>query len=217
MDRHVEQRARSTAAKLARKDSIIAAAETLLRRSDYHAVTMQSVATEVGLAKGTLYLYFSSREILILEVYGRLFDQWIDRFASHVSGETEVEEFCRDFYHYYADDRLFLQLTGSAISLMESQLDRDTFVQGKRAMASRVKKLAGTAYQRLGMNPILAQRFVWGLLTIAAGAIQMTMRPPVASNNLPKDVIAFVGSASFETVFLNASVPLCAGLMQDDT
>ena len=176
-------RARSTAAKLVRKNAIIAAAETLLRQSGYDAMTMQAVAEEVGLAKGTLYLYFPSREILIFDVYGRLFDHWIDRFASHV---------------------------------IELPLDRETYIKGKRAMASRVKKLAGTAYQRLGMNPISAQKFIWGLLTVASGAIQLTMRSSTADKNLPKDVIAFIGSASFETVFLNAAVPLCAGMMQDD-
>lgn len=213
----VRQRARSVASKMERKDSIMAAAELLLRQSGCGTTTMQAVATEVGVAKGTLYLYFPTREILILGVYGRLFDQWIDRFASHPSGEPGVEEFCRDFYYYYADDRLFMELTGFGISLMESQLDQEAYVKGKRAMASRVKKLAGIAYQRLGMNPTVAQKFIWGLLTVASGALQMTMRPPVASKNLPKDVFAFIGSASFETVFLNAAVPLCSGIMLDET
>lgn len=216
MDMQIKKRARSMAAKLERKDAILTAAEILLRQSSYDAITMQAVATEVGLAKGTLYLYFSSQEILVLEVYGRLFDQWIDRFASHVSEVTGVEEFCRDFYYYYADDRLFLKLTGFSTSLMESRLDRENYIKVKRAMAGRVKKLAGTAYRRLGMSPNLAQKFIWGLLTVASGANQMTMRPPLASKDLPEDVIAFIGSTNFETVFLNAAVPLCAGMMQDD-
>ena len=212
-----KKRARSEAAKSGRKDAIIAAAETLLRQSGCDAITMQAVAMEAGLAKGTLYLYFPSNEILFLDVYGRLFDRWIDRFASHVSEVTGVNEFCQDFCRYYSDDHLFLQLTGTALSSMESQVDRETFINGKRAMAGRVKKLAGIAYLRLGMNPILAQKFIWGLLTIASGAIQMAIRPSAASNHLPKDVNAYIGSASFEAVFLNAAVPLCAGLMRDNT
>ena len=211
------KRARSTAAKSERKDAIIAAAETLLRQSGYDAITMQAVAMEAGLAKGTLYLYFASREILILDVYGRLFDRWIERFASHGSEVAEFQEFCRDFYHYYSYDRLFLQLTGAAIPLMELQVDRETFIKGKRAMASRVKKLAGIAYQRLGMNPILAQKFIWGLLTVASGATQMSTRPLHANGDFPEDVRVFIDSTSFRTVFLNAALPVCAGIMQIDT
>ena len=77
-----KKRARSKAAKSERKDEIIAAAETLLRQLGYDTMTMQAVAMEAGLGKGTLYLYFSSREGLVLNVYGRLFDKWIDQFAS---------------------------------------------------------------------------------------------------------------------------------------
>ena len=212
-----KKRARSKAAKSDRKDAIIAAAEALLRQLGYNAMTMQTVAMKAGLGKGTLYLYFSSREGLILDVYGRLFDTWIDQFASHVSEATGVEEFCRIFCYHYKGDPLFLKLIGFANSYTEPQLDRESYIRGKRAMASRVKKLAGIACQRLDMTPVLAQKFVWGLLTIASGATQMSMPPPKLSGDFPEDVAFFIGSTDFETVFLNAALPLCAGIMQIDT
>ena len=211
-----KKRARSKAAKSERKDAIIAAADTLLRQSGYDVMTMQAVAVEAGLGKGTLYLYFSSREELVLDVYGRLFDKWIDQFTLHVDGVTGVEEFCQNFCYYYKGDTLFLKMTGFVISLMEPQLDRVSYIKGKRAMARRVKKLAGIACQRLRMTPVLAQKFIWGLLTIASGATQMSMRHSHSSGNFPEDVTVFIGSTSFETVFLNAAVPLCAGIMQAD-
>ena len=56
-----KKRARSKAAKSERKDAIIAAAETLLRQSGYDAMTMQAVAMEAGLGKGTLiFIFFQS-------------------------------------------------------------------------------------------------------------------------------------------------------------
>ena len=211
----LKKRARSRAAKSKRKDAIIAAAESLLRRSSYDAMTMQAVAMEVGLGKGTLYLYFPSREALVLDVYGRLFDEWIDQFTSQVSNVTDVAEFCRDFCFYYTNDPLFLKLTGFVLSLMEPQLDRESYIRGKRAMASRVKKLAGIVCQRLGMTPILAQKFVWGLLTVAFGATQLSMRSSRSVGNFPKDVEFFIGTTGFETVFLNAAMPFCAATMRE--
>ena len=213
---HFKKRARSKAAKSERKDAIIAAAETLLRQSGYDAMTMQAVAMEAGLAKGTLYLYFSTREALVLDVYGWLFDKWIDEFASHVSNVSGVEEFCQNFCYFYTSDALFLKLTGFAISLIEPQLDRESYIKVKRAMASRIKKLAGIACHRLEMTPMMAQKFVWGLLTIASGATQMTILPRFTNENLPDDVTAFIRSTDFETVFLNAAVPLYAGMTQAD-
>ena len=212
-----KKRARSKAAKSERKDEIIAAAETLLRQLGYDAMTMQAVAMKAGLGKGTLYLYFSSREGLVLDVYGRLFDKWIDQFASSLPTTTSVEKFCQNFGYFYANDPLFIKLTGFAISLAEPQLDQGSYIGGKRAMASRVKKLSGIACQRLRMTQVMAQRFIWGLLTIASGATQMSMRPSHSSEDFPDDVMSFVASTNFETVFLNAAVPLCVGIMRADT
>ena len=202
------QRARSETAKLEREDSILTATEVLLRQAGYDATTMQAVATAAGLAKGTLYLYFTSRESLILAIYGRLFDRWIDRFASRQPELAGFDGFCRDFAQYYSYDPLFLQLAGFANTLIEPQLDREAYIQSKRNMSRRVKRLAGLVCQQFSIAPAAAQKLIWGFLTIAGGTAQMTASPPIAKAELPNDVIAFIGLANFETVFLNAAAPL---------
>ena len=208
------QRARSETAKLAREDAILTAAEILLRQSGYDAMTMQAVATAAGLAKGTLYLYFTSRESLVLAVHGRLFDRWIDRFAVYQPELTGFDGFCRDFARHYADDDpLFLQLAGFATALLEPQLDREAYLKSKRGMARRVKRLAGLVCQQFAIAPTAAQKLIWRFLTIAGGTAQMTVRSTVSEADLPDDVIAFTGRANFETVFINAAAPLGGNLM----
>ena len=206
------QRARSETAKLEREDAILTATEILLRQSGYEAMTMQAVATAAGLAKGTLYLYFTSREALVLAVHGRLFDRWIDRFAVHQPELTGFDGFCRDFARHYADDPLFLQLAGFATALLEPQLDREAYIKNKRGMARRVKRLAGLVCQQFSIAPTAAQKLIWGFLTIAGGTAQMTVRPAVNTADLPDDVIAFTSLANFETVFVNAAALLGVNL-----
>ena len=207
------QRARSRKAKLEREDSILTATDVLLRQTGYDSMTMQAVATVAGLAKGTLYLYFTSRESLVLAVHGRLFDRWIDRFAVHQPELADFDRFCRDFARHYADDPLFLQLAGFANALFEPQLDREAYIKSKRGMARRVKRLAGLVCQQFYIEPAAAQKLIWGFLTIAGGAAQMTARQPVTTADLPDDVIAFTDLANFETVFLNAATPLGANII----
>ena len=202
------QRARSEKAKVAREDSILTATEIMLRQSGYDTMTMQAVAAAAGLAKGTLYLYFTSRESLVVAVYSRLFDRWIDRFAVHQPELASFEGFCRDFARHYADDPLFLQLAGFANALLEPQLDREAYVKSKRGMARRVKRLAGLVCQKFSIAPAVAQKLIWGFLTIAGGTAQMTVRPPFTKADLPIDVIAFNDLANFESVFVNAAAPL---------
>ena len=209
----MRQRARSASAKMKREDAILAGAETLLRRSGYDAVTMQAVATEVGLAKGTLYLYFISREALILAVHSHLFDRWVDRLVDHHRKITCFDGFCRDFVRYYAEDPLFLKLAGFANALLEPEVDQKAYVKSKRGLARRVKRLAGLVCQQFLIKPVEAQKLIWGFLTIASGAAQITVRPTVTKIDLPNDVIDFNGLVNFETVFLNAAAPLGADLI----
>ena len=54
--------------KTGRKEEIIESAARLFSKKSYHDVTMDDIAENVGVAKGTIYLYFDSKEKLYLEI-----------------------------------------------------------------------------------------------------------------------------------------------------
>ena len=203
----IKQRARSAIQKQQRHAMIIDAAEALLRQSGFDAMTMQAVGRAAGLAKGTSYLYFASREALVLAVCDRLFDRWIDDFAATMPEWDNHEQLCRDFAACYARDPLFIQLVGFSTALLEPQLGVADFIAAKRAMARRIKRLSGIVCARLTIDAGAGQRLVWRLLTVAGGAAQMTVQPPHDAGDLPTDVQTFVGLADFQTVFMNAMMP----------
>jgi len=51
-----------------RKEDIIKITAQLFSEKSYHDVTMDDIAEKVGVAKGTIYLYFQSKEKLYLEI-----------------------------------------------------------------------------------------------------------------------------------------------------
>ena len=53
---------------------ILDAAMTCFLDQGYHATKMQDVARQAGMAKGTLYLYFQSKEEMLLALLQRYFD-----------------------------------------------------------------------------------------------------------------------------------------------
>src|SRR5215211_5170253 len=57
---------RATAAREDIRDLILDAADRLLARYGYRKMTMDDLAREVGIGKGTLYLYFKSKEEIAL-------------------------------------------------------------------------------------------------------------------------------------------------------
>jgi AcrR family transcriptional regulator len=71
-------RARSPEQRDARRSHFLATALRLLADRPYDEVSMRAVAQATGLAKGTAYLYFESKEDLFLSATEELLDDWFD-------------------------------------------------------------------------------------------------------------------------------------------
>ncbi|MCB1008590.1 MAG: TetR family transcriptional regulator [Acidobacteria bacterium] len=71
-----ERRARDEREKSARRRQLLDAAADRLDRLGYGAATMSEIAVAAGLAKGTTYLYFRSKEALFLELLLEALEEW---------------------------------------------------------------------------------------------------------------------------------------------
>lgn len=69
-------RARNAEEKQRRRSQILAAAERLWQTSSYSDLSMNQVAREANLAKGTLYLYFATKEELFLALLNEHLHDW---------------------------------------------------------------------------------------------------------------------------------------------
>ena len=90
-------RARDEQAKRTRRRQLLAAAAGRLDAAGYAATTMAEVAAAAGLAKGTTYLYFRSKEELFLELLLEELGAWVEVAAAEVgeprkAKKTEKEE-----------------------------------------------------------------------------------------------------------------------------
>ncbi|HVQ38524.1 MAG TPA: TetR/AcrR family transcriptional regulator [Pyrinomonadaceae bacterium] len=57
------------------KDAILDATDTLLARFGYRKMTVEDIAREVGVGKGTVYLHFTSKEEIVLSHIDRIVDR----------------------------------------------------------------------------------------------------------------------------------------------
>lgn len=60
-------------------DLILDGVDTLLGRYGYRKMTMEDLAAEVGIGKGTIYLHFASKEEVVLSHIDRIVDRLLDR------------------------------------------------------------------------------------------------------------------------------------------
>lgn len=77
-------RARSASEKARRRSEILHAAERLWEHSNYADLSMSHVAKEAKLAKGTLYLYFDTKEELFLALLSEKVHDWLTELADRL-------------------------------------------------------------------------------------------------------------------------------------
>jgi AcrR family transcriptional regulator len=75
-------RARKAEDKRARRESILDEALRMWEEVSYPDFTMNALAHRLGLAKGTLYLYFRTKEELFLTLYEGLLQAWFDELEA---------------------------------------------------------------------------------------------------------------------------------------
>ncbi len=68
------------------RETVIHAAERVILRKGYSALTMDDVAREAQLSKATIYKYISGKGALLAEILGHSFDAVRDRVAAIVGG-----------------------------------------------------------------------------------------------------------------------------------
>ena len=134
--------------KEARRDEILAAALSLFLRDTRRLPTVASIAEEVGLAKGTVYLYFETKEQIFTALLSR---EWHELLLQVEESFTEssgcppdrlTEKFIQRFAHFLDDHPYFLQLDSLGYVLLVSNLPADEFW--------RFKQVFSTALDRAG-------------------------------------------------------------------
>lgn len=84
----IQQRAYSQDQKLQRRDDILNAAATLFEQRRYEQITMDDIAKIAGVSKGTLYVYFRTKESIFLEQAR----QKIDLFFGHLLEDLQSHQ-----------------------------------------------------------------------------------------------------------------------------
>lgn len=78
----IKRRAISADQKQERHQAIVEHAWAHFQQQPYDAVNMLDIATSLGLAKGTLYSYFSTKEALFLAVLEQQLAEWFDELEA---------------------------------------------------------------------------------------------------------------------------------------
>ena len=150
------QRARQAEQKQQRRLAILDAAWAMYQTAPYESLTIAGVAERVGLAKGTMYLYFATKEELFLALTERELFAWLAEVDAQLSEERPawdipavVEIACATLDAHPALTRLLAILS----TVLEQNIDLETAIRFKRALLERMLRTGALLERRL---PFLA-------------------------------------------------------------
>lgn len=102
---------------------------------------MSQVANEAGIAKGTVYLYFNTKEELFLALLTQLFEDWFDEVdaALAAAGTTcSIERFVAVVGESLASRSHFTRLIAIVHTILERNIDYETARAFKETLRRRV-------------------------------------------------------------------------------
>ena len=145
----IRQRAVLAEDKRERQQAILDAAERLLARSPERVANMAEVADEAGLAKGTVYLYFPSKEELLLALHERNIDDFFGALLGLLDRPQPIafEEMLRLVQSHLVDEPTFLPLATRCFGIMATEVPPDVALAFKERMSERLGA-AGAGLER---------------------------------------------------------------------
>ena len=201
----VKRRAISQAQKEKRRQAILDAAGQLFEEMPYEKVGIVAVARKAGIAKGTVYLYFKTKEELFLALQARAFEGWFDEIDAHLQeikaarGICTVEEVVVLMGSTLEKRQALIRLIAISNTILERNIDYPTALSFKQMLRARILQAgalleACLPFLRLGQG---AQLLLRGYALIVG--IQHVAEPaPIVRKTLEEP-----GMAVFKVGFLD--------------
>ena len=210
------QRATSVRAKALRRSEILSEACRLLEDEHFEGFTMQALSKRLGLAKGTLYLYFDTRETLYLALLDEKVQAWAQRFRQTIRAQvTSDEGWARAYYESALSDPLFLQLVLRADLSIVPNVPIAALIAHKRLWAEAMNWVAEATRLALAIPEPKALEAVLATGFLLIGCGNQLQADVYAQDNLPADVQEIITLFSPEKHFVSNVCRILAGIRRE--
>ncbi|MDB2584920.1 TetR/AcrR family transcriptional regulator [Alphaproteobacteria bacterium] len=211
----INQRARTAEQKALRRRAVLEAAETYFLEVGYEAFSMSNLAKKIGVAKGTLYLYFETREEIFLTLYEQSLVRWTQLFIDDLPDTMTSQAYARKLFKTAAADGTFLPLLIRLEHLIEHNVAVPRLISSKQVFILRVDAVAEVTASSLGLSEAQATEVVKTMGVLLIGATQGDQGPSLDDEELPEDVQNLIASFSSEPLFIKNAVRIIEGIRME--
>lgn len=134
----VRKRAIHEKDKLRRREKILKTAWALYKKSNGQLPTVSVLARKAGLSKGTVYLYFKTKNEIFLHLYLHQLRRWHDEMAQTLGqhpGKITVREYAQITTEYVVKNPIMLKLGSIATGAIQEDTDQQLVVEIKVGLA----------------------------------------------------------------------------------
>jgi AcrR family transcriptional regulator len=185
-------RARRPEEKEQRRAHLLATGRALLEGGvALQALSLNELARQAGMAKANVYLYFESREALLLALLSEEWTSWFEAFSRELEGRRaeSVEGLAQRLARSLASRGLLCALTAALPSVLEQNLSEEAIVAFKRETLALFGRIAGALERKCPTLPAAAHA---ALLYYAVQALYPSTHPsPAAARALEAPDLGF--------------------------
>lgn len=182
------KRARSPSQKEERRSDIVAAARTQLTEVGVADFSMLPLAKAAGVARATLYLYFKTREELLLTLYLEQLEDWLEEVERVTKPGMPVDDFLRAIFDSATRREIFLMLAAQITGVIESNVSVESLAESKRHAAMLVEVAGRRTSLALGRPAEQGPAIATGLFALLLGVTQAFRTPDIDVATLPSDI-----------------------------
>jgi AcrR family transcriptional regulator len=125
-----------------RRAAIVRAAEALLRRDPSATFAVEQIARRAALAKGTVYLYFGSREEVLLAVHEKQTHELFDAVEKALSApDPQGRRVVEEGLAYLRGHPEFYPLAGNCRGMLDTNIGAEAALAFKTGIAGRLQPL----------------------------------------------------------------------------
>lgn len=198
-------RARSDEQKEQRRQAILDAAWQLFQEQPYDAVTISTVAQYVGIAKGTVYLYFKTKEELFAHIQAQQVTLWFKDLNTQLEATTGgIEQVATTICASLVERPMLVQLLALLNTVLEQNIDYETALILKTILREHLLKTGALLEKRLGLVSGDGARLLLQIYAVLIGLHQLANPPSAvqAVHQLPEMALFTIDFAAELTTMI---------------
>ncbi|THB69524.1 MAG: TetR/AcrR family transcriptional regulator [Gammaproteobacteria bacterium] len=179
------KRASTEESKEIRKRSILNAGMELFLSNPTELPTVSAISKHCNIAKGTIYIYFKTKEEIFLNIIDDLFNQFVETTHSIIlsaksdstSCNSKIEFIVNKWCDYYAENSMMVMLAGMSNNIIENNIDIEAAAEHKKSLQKQVLSLGETLSEVIDKDNLFCASLLIRSYAITIGISRISNLP----------------------------------------